>query len=60
MSVCFMMVFCSLLEYAAVGYINKRMKLNENKKQRPPLLMFSEIEYMACLSATDERGELYA
>ncbi|VDM58420.1 unnamed protein product [Angiostrongylus costaricensis] len=30
-----MMVFCSLLEYAAVGYINKRMRLNEkNKKQR--------------------------
>ncbi|RCN39838.1 hypothetical protein ANCCAN_14235 [Ancylostoma caninum] len=27
-----MMVFCSLLEYAAVGYINKRMKLNERKK----------------------------
>ncbi|EPB73110.1 hypothetical protein ANCCEY_07807 [Ancylostoma ceylanicum] len=28
-----MMVFCSLLEYAAVGYINKRMKLNERKKE---------------------------
>ncbi|VDM85308.1 unnamed protein product, partial [Strongylus vulgaris] len=26
-----MMVFCSLVEYAAVGYINKRMKLKESK-----------------------------
>ncbi|EYC15153.1 hypothetical protein Y032_0038g3658 [Ancylostoma ceylanicum] len=33
LGVCFMMVFCSLLEYAAVGYINKRMKLNERKKE---------------------------
>ncbi|WKX98443.1 hypothetical protein Q1695_013824 [Nippostrongylus brasiliensis] len=28
-----MMVFCSLLEYAAVGYINKRMKLQAQKKE---------------------------
>ncbi|KAK6029236.1 hypothetical protein OSTOST_04657 [Ostertagia ostertagi] len=27
------MVFCSLLEYAAVGYINKRMKLQAKKKE---------------------------
>ncbi|VDL65830.1 unnamed protein product [Nippostrongylus brasiliensis] len=27
------MVFCSLLEYAAVGYINKRMKLQAQKKE---------------------------
>ncbi|CAD6196820.1 unnamed protein product [Caenorhabditis auriculariae] len=28
-----MMVFCSLLEYAAVGYINKRMKLVKKRKE---------------------------
>ncbi|ETN86285.1 Neurotransmitter-gated ion-channel transmembrane region [Necator americanus] len=28
-----MMVFCSLLEYAAVGYITKRMKLREKKRE---------------------------
>uniref|UniRef100_A0A7I4YCT1 GABA receptor subunit n=1 Tax=Haemonchus contortus TaxID=6289 RepID=A0A7I4YCT1_HAECO len=33
LGVCFMMVFCSLVEYAAVGYINKRMKLQEKKKE---------------------------
>lgn len=39
LGVCFMMVFCSLLEYAAVGYINKRLKLvRERKESRLPLL----------------------
>lgn len=32
LGVCFMMVFCSLVEYAAVGYINKRMKLQAKKR----------------------------
>uniref|UniRef100_A0A914UW18 Gamma-aminobutyric acid receptor subunit beta n=1 Tax=Plectus sambesii TaxID=2011161 RepID=A0A914UW18_9BILA len=30
---CFLMVFASLLEYAAVGYINKRMKLRKDRKK---------------------------
>uniref|UniRef100_A0A914RJY9 Neurotransmitter-gated ion-channel transmembrane domain-containing protein n=1 Tax=Parascaris equorum TaxID=6256 RepID=A0A914RJY9_PAREQ len=32
LGVCFLMVFSALLEYAAVGYIGKRMKLVTRKK----------------------------
>ncbi|CAI5444322.1 unnamed protein product [Caenorhabditis angaria] len=33
LGVCFMMVFCSLLEYAAVGYISKRLKLVRARRE---------------------------
>ncbi|KAK0415598.1 hypothetical protein QR680_012020 [Steinernema hermaphroditum] len=34
LGVSFLMVFSSLLEYAAVGYISKRLKLNEQKRKQ--------------------------
>ncbi|PAV86834.1 hypothetical protein WR25_04609, partial [Diploscapter pachys] len=44
LGVCFMMVFCALLEYAAVGYINKRMKI---------ILMKKESKAIAAQSSND-------
>jgi glycine receptor alpha-3 len=31
---CFLMVFSSLLEYAAVGYMNKKMKMYNEKMKK--------------------------
>ncbi|PIC42570.1 hypothetical protein B9Z55_009603 [Caenorhabditis nigoni] len=44
LGVCFMMVFCSLLEYAAVGYISKRMKLVRARKESRMLTPLPQIE----------------
>uniref|UniRef100_A0A1I7WST9 Neur_chan_memb domain-containing protein n=1 Tax=Heterorhabditis bacteriophora TaxID=37862 RepID=A0A1I7WST9_HETBA len=70
--VSFMMVFCSLLEYAAVGYINKRMKLvkkiKESKTINSPLESptramsvptFFNSGYRPFYSSTDRNSNLY-
>ncbi|EFO86636.1 CRE-UNC-49 protein [Caenorhabditis remanei] len=44
LGVCFMMVFCSLLEYAAVGYISKRMKLVRARKESRMLTPLPHLE----------------
>ncbi len=35
---CFLMVFASLLEYAAVGYLNKRLRMQKEKKSKKATL----------------------
>ncbi|CAI4232127.1 unnamed protein product [Auanema sp. JU1783] len=55
LGVCFMMVFCTLLEYAAVGYISKRMKLVESRKNsRAPLLGNSSDDEEANLGRSSQ------
>ncbi|CAB3401313.1 unnamed protein product [Caenorhabditis bovis] len=41
--VSFMMVFCSLFEYAAVGYLSKRMKLVRQRKEEAAILRASPL-----------------
>ncbi|CAB3401311.1 unnamed protein product [Caenorhabditis bovis] len=43
LGVSFMMVFCSLFEYAAVGYLSKRMKLVRQRKEEAAILRASPL-----------------
>ncbi|CAJ0580984.1 unnamed protein product, partial [Mesorhabditis spiculigera] len=71
----FMMVFCSLLEYAAIGYLSKRLKLCEvRKKSSVRSLLSSPVEpamrsisvpayfntaYRPFYSSTDRKSTLF-
>lgn len=49
---CFVMVFASLLEYAAVSYLNKKMKMKRERKKQQEASQVQEFPMMPSTSKT--------